>query len=59
MANKFELNVSGVRALLQSDEMLKLTEEYASEYPGEKKSFVGFDRAKTIVYEKGAENDRE
>ena len=52
MANKFELNRSGVRAFLQSQEMLKMTEKYAEHYEGEKKSFVGFDRAKTIVYGK-------
>ena len=50
MANKFALNKSGVRALLQSQEMLKLTERYASAEAGEKKSFIGFDRAKTVVY---------
>lgn len=50
MANKFVLNKSGVRAVLQSQEMLKLTEKYASAEDGEKKSFIGYDRAKTIVY---------
>jgi hypothetical protein len=52
MAKIFEINTSGVRAFLQSQEMLKLTEKYADRYEGEKKSFIGFDRAKTIVYGK-------
>lgn len=55
---KFKLKKSGVKALLKSDEMLNMTEEYAESYPGEKKPFIGFDRAKTMVYEKGEENDR-
>ncbi len=48
---KFELNEAGVRELLQSPEMLALTEEYAEGMGGEEiKPFIGFDRAKTIVY---------
>ena len=58
MANKFVLNKSGVRALLQSQEMLKLTEKYASAEAGDKKSFIGFDRAKTVVYKERGKNDR-
>lgn len=58
MAKKFELNESGVRAFLQSQEMLKLTEKYAGQYEGEKKSFIGFDRAKTVVYKERGRNDR-
>lgn len=50
MANKYKPNKSGITKLLQSSEMLKLTEKYANSYAGEKKSFIGFDRAKTIVY---------
>lgn len=47
----FKLNEQGVRELLQSPEMQKLTEEYAEGYGGEEvKSFIGFDRAKSIVY---------
>lgn len=54
MAKKFVINKSGVKALLQSEDMLKLTEKYANSYQGETKSFIGFDRAKTIVYEEGS-----
>ena len=64
MANKFVLNSSGVRAFLQSNEMLQLTEKYAEQMAdgGEIKSFIGFDRAKSIIYgesEKGEGNDRD
>ena len=58
MANKFVLNKSGVRALLQSQEMLKLTEKYADRYEGEKKSFIGYDRAKTLAFKERGRNDR-
>ena len=51
---KFEINERGLIKTLQSKEMLDLTREYAEKvHPGkEYKSFVGYDRAKTIVYDK-------
>lgn len=52
----YKPNNAGIRALLQSSEMLALTEQYASGRAGadgETKSFIGFDRAKTIVYSTG------
>jgi len=48
-----KLNISGLRKMRQSQEMLDLTEKYAQKYGGDTKSFIGFDRAKTIVYGKG------
>ena len=53
---KYEPNDAGIRALLQSPEMLALTEQYAqgrAGVDGEMKSFIGFDRAKTIIYSTG------
>lgn len=50
---EYKPNDAGIRALLQSQEMLSLTERYAQERSGgegELKPFIGFDRAKTIVY---------
>ena len=48
---EFKLNEQGVKELLQSPEMLDLTEQYAEGMGGEDiKSFIGFDRAKCIVY---------
>lgn len=51
---KFELNEMGLRKFAQSPEMLRLTEEYAEKtHPGKaRRSFIGFDRAKTIVYDR-------
>jgi hypothetical protein len=49
----YKPNDSGIRALLQSDEMLALTESYASQMGAsgeDMKPFIGFDRAKTIIY---------
>lgn len=48
-----KLNIAGLRKMRQSQEMLDLTEKYAQNYSGKTKTFVGFDRAKTIVYGKG------
>lgn len=53
MANTFKPDSAAIRRLLQSDEMLSLTEQYARSRAGadgELKPFVGFDRAKTIIY---------
>ena len=59
MAKKgFKKNNAGIRALLQSPPMLALTERYAhgrAGADGQTKSFVGFDRAKTIIYSTGKE----
>ena len=58
MANEYKPNPAGITALLQSPEMLALTEQYAqgrAGASGEVKPFVGFDRAKTIVYTVGKE----
>lgn len=59
MANvKYVKNDAGIRALLQSPEMEALTEQYAWERAGadgEIKPFIGFDRAKTIIYSTGKE----
>ena len=52
MANrKFKRNNAGVKALLKSDFMLRMTENYARAQANgaEIKSFIGFDRAKTII----------
>ena len=59
MANKYKPNKAGITAFLQSSEMLAVTERYARERAGadgDIKPFVGFDRAKTIVYSTGKEN---
>ena len=52
MAKVFKRNNAGVRRLLQSEMMLNLTKKYASNYGSgaEVKPFIGFDRAKTIIY---------
>lgn len=48
---KFVLNESGMREVLKSSAMMNLTKSTASSYHGNPKTFIGFDRAKTIVYE--------
>ena len=57
---RFELNRAAFRKeVMQSNEMLKLTERYAEKLAGSKthlKSFIGFDRAKTIIYPNTKEN---
>lgn len=62
MANvKYEPNSTGIRALLQSDEMLSLTESYAVQMGvsgDDMKPFIGFDRAKTIIYSTDREDAR-
>ena len=62
MANvKYEPNSAGIRALLQSDEMLSLTESYAVQMGAsgdDMKPFIGFDRAKTIIYSTDREEAR-
>lgn len=53
MAKVFKKNSAGIRRLLQSEAMKQITEKYARGRGGaeaEMKSFVGFDRAKTILY---------
>lgn len=58
MANEYKPNPAGITALLQSSEMLALTEQYAqgrAGAEGEIKPFIGYDRAKTIVYSIGRE----
>ena len=54
-------NDAGIRALLQSDEMLALTESYAVQMGAREENmrpFIGFDRAKTIVYSTDREEAR-
>lgn len=62
MANvRYVPNDAGIRALLQSDEMLALTESYASQMGAsgeDMKPFIGFDRAKTIIYSTDREDTR-
>lgn len=57
---KFVLNTSAVKTqILQSPEMLALTEQYAQKEAGPDthlKPFIGFDRAKTIIYPNTKEN---
>lgn len=56
MGNYYVPSPSGITKLLQSAEMLELTERYAREragVDGELKPFIGFDRAKTFVYNSG------
>lgn len=60
MANnvKYVPNYAGIGAILKSQEMLALTEQYAQEragVDGELKPFIGYDRAKTIIYSTGKE----
>jgi len=52
--SKFVLNRKGIKNIYQSQEVLNLTKQYAERlYPDdEKKSFVGFDRCKTVIYRK-------
>lgn len=60
MAKVFKKDSAGIKKLLQSPEMLKLTEEYArgrAGADGEVKPFIGFDRAKTIVYTSNKEKN--
>ena len=60
MADTYEPNPAGITALLQSPEMLALTEQYAYDRAGadgEIKPFIGFDRAKTIVYSTGRRDE--
>ncbi len=51
---KFKLDQAAFRSeVLQSSEMLNLTKEYAAKQGGKDthmKPFIGYDRAKTIVY---------
>lgn len=56
---KFKLNHAGVRELLRSEEVKKMTEEYSQNYEGKKKTFVGSLRAKTFVFpdDKHHQND--
>lgn len=49
----FKLDKAGVKRLLQSEETLKLCEDIANSKKSSDehiKSFVGFDRAKAIIY---------
>ena len=58
---KYVPNDAGIRALLQSSEMLTLTESYASKMGAtgdEMKPFIGFDRAKTFIYSRDREDTR-
>lgn len=50
---KFKLDKTGVKQLLQSEETLKMCEDFAKSRKSSNehiKSFVGFDRAKAIIY---------
>lgn len=62
MANvNYKPNDAGIRALLQSSEMLALTESYASQMGAsgdDMKPFIGFDRAKTIIYSTDREDTK-
>lgn len=52
MAKVFIRDDAGVRALLQSQEMQAVVEQYAQSRAGadgEISSFIGFDRAKAII----------
>lgn len=58
MGNIYVPSPSGITKLLQSPEMLAITEQYArgrAGVEGEIKPFIGFDRAKTFVYTNGKE----
>ena len=60
MAKVFKRNNAAIRKLLQSADMLRLTEKYArgrAGGDGEIKPFIGFDRAKTIVYTSNKEKN--
>lgn len=49
----FKLNKAGVKEILQSEETLKMCEDFANSKKSSDehiKSFVGFDRAKAIIY---------
>lgn len=57
--SEYKPDSSGITKLLQSSEMLSLTEKYARNRAGAEgniKPFVGFDRAKTIIYSTGGHN---
>ena len=62
MANVvYKPNDAGIRALLQSNEMLALTESYASQMGAsgdDMRPFIGFDRAKTIIYSTDREDTK-
>ena len=50
---------AGITKLLQSEDMKALTEKYARGRGGsdaDMKSFIGFDRAKTIIYSSNKES---
>ena len=57
---KFELDHAAFRKnVLQADSMLEITKRYASQKAGNNthlKPFIGFDRAKTIIYPNTREN---
>ena len=57
---KFELDKAAFRkVVMQSPEMLAITEKYARTKSGSDthlKPFIGFDRAKTIIYPNTKEN---
>lgn len=59
MKVKFELDKKGMTKFAQSPEMLKLVDEYAEKtHPGKaRRSFVGYDRAKCIVYDRDYKGD--
>lgn len=46
----FVADSAAIRRLLQSQDMLDLTISYAHRYGDDLTSFIGFDRAKTIVH---------
>ena len=48
---KFEIKQKGFSKFAKSQEMLELTKRYAEKYEGKKVPFIGFDRAKTLVYD--------
>lgn len=56
---KIKLNTKGIRNLLQSEDMKKEVERVANEKSGADthiKTFIGFDRAKSIIYPNTKEN---
>jgi hypothetical protein len=47
----FKKNDKGIRSLLQSNECLKVMEQYAQGRGDDMRPFIGFDRAKVFVKE--------
>lgn len=53
---KIELDYDGIGKLLKSNDAMNLCESFARKYNGDRvKTFVGFDRAHSIVYRNSKE----